>query len=203
MNLNFRLWKKNLYYYLFIILTALIVTFIVLMPDLRIIMILVIALLVFSWLFLLKREWDLFAKGIKNYLSDFNPKVTYSILGGTTFLNEPALPFTKKFLRPSLGASLIYRGVRLRINFLFFNPELNPLISGSDYDYEVLILDFDNDKLTNELYSIGFKEKDLPNNIKVLLDASFNDYYIKNEEYARNPELFINNLLGVLNKYLK
>ncbi len=203
MNFNFRVWSRWVYHLSFALLVAGLILSLILLPDLRIISLLIIVLTVLLWFYLIKREWDAFALKIKELFKDYDCKVTYSILGGTTFLMDKAFPFTKKFLRPSLGASIIYKNTRLRINFLYFNPRINPLIMGPGYDYELLILGFESTALTNELYASGFKEKGLPDNVKLLINDSINSYYIKNEEYVKNPELFITNLFNVMDKYLQ
>lgn len=203
MDFNFRQWSDKKYQYIIILLIAGLIVSSIFIIDLRIIGLFIFFMISFSWLYLNKKDWDYLALRIKNYFKNYKVKVTYSILGGTTFLDEPAIPFTKKYLRPSLGASFIHKGVRIRINFLYFNPRLNPLILGSDYDFEVLLFDFDNDGLTNELYALGFKEKKLPENIKLLIKAQINTYYIRNYDYVKNPELFVSNLLNTINKHVK
>ncbi len=170
--------------------------------DFKIPMFLLLLLFLFVWHLLIKREWNLFALKIKDLLKIYNPRVTFSIIGGTTFLKEPLIPFSKKFLRPSLGASVVYKGVRLRLNFLFFKPKFNPLMLDSAYDYELILYGFSNEDLTNELYALGFKERVLPSDVKQLIEGA-SAFYMKNEEYAKNPELLINNLFSVLDKHLK
>ena len=203
MNFNFRVWSRWKYYLSFALLVAGLILSLIFMPDLRLIFLLIIVLIVLLWFYLIKREWDALAVKIKELFKDYDCKVTYSILGGTTFLIDKAFHFTRKFFRPSLGASIIYKNTRLRINFLYFNPRTNPLIMGTGYDYELIILGFESTALTNELYASGFKEKGLPVNVKLLINASIDSYYIKNEEYVKNPELFITNLFSILDKYLQ
>lgn len=203
MNLDYKTWAYKTYN-LFI--TPLIILFsylAVFYPDKRLMVLAAIPIMILLWFRLLKREWDKFLIKINHYFLNSEVKVTYSVLGGNTLLSEPELPFTKKFLRPTLGASVTYKDFGIRLNFLFFKPRINPFVIDSEYDYELIILGFENEQLTNELYNLGFKQRINPEGLKLLIDKSYDAYYLKNDEYKKNPEMLVKSIIGIITKYLK